>query len=60
MVGEDMGMYLAEKLEHYVANNRSRQTMETMLSAMGKMEYAINFYIGRHDLDAGLLDTLVG
>jgi len=55
-----MGLYLAEKLEHYAANNRSRQTMESMLSAMGKMEYAINFYIGRHDLDAELLDTSVG
>jgi len=57
MVAEDMGLYLAEKLDHYVANKRSRQTMETMLSAMGKMDYAINFYIGRHDLDAGFLDT---
>jgi hypothetical protein len=57
MVAEDMGLYLAEKLEHYVASKRSRQTMETVLSALGKMEYAINFYIGRHGLDGGLLDT---
>jgi len=57
LVAEDMGFYLAKRLEHYVANKRSRQTMETLLSALGKMEYAINFYISRHDLNAGLLDT---
>jgi hypothetical protein len=57
MVADDMGLYLAEKLEHYVAHKRSRQTMETVLSALGKMEYAINFYIKKHDFDARLLDT---
>lgn len=57
IVTEDMGLYLSEKLEHYVTSKRSRQTMETVLSALGKMEYAINFYIGRHGLDGGLLDT---
>ena len=31
--------------------------METVLSALGKMEYAINFYIKKHNLDARLLET---
>ena len=57
IVAEDMGLFLAKKLEHYVAHKRSRQTMETVLSALGKMEYAINFYIGRHGLEAGFLNT---
>jgi integrase len=49
-VTEDMVAYLTQKLEYYVANNRSRQTMETLLSALGKLEYAINFYIEHHGL----------
>ncbi len=57
MVAEDMGIYLTEKLEYYAVKKCSRQTMETVLSALGKMEYAINFYIEKHGLDDGLLDT---
>ena len=31
--------------------------METVLSALGKLEYAINFYVGRHGLDVAPLET---
>ena len=57
MVAEEMAAYLAEKLKYYVAQKRSRQTMETLLSALGKLEYAINLYIGCHGLDVALLET---
>ncbi|MHB1184197.1 MAG: hypothetical protein ACYC4A_05790 [Desulfobulbia bacterium] len=56
-VTEDMAVYLAEKLGHYVLKNRSRQTMETLLSAMGKFEYALNHYIECHGLEVDSLKT---
>jgi integrase len=52
-----MAVYLAERLAHYVEKKRSRQTMETILSALGKFEYALNHYIGEHGLAVPLLDT---
>ena len=55
-VTEDMAAYLTQKLDYYATSNRSRQTMETVLSALGKMGYAINFYIERHGLQMALLD----
>jgi hypothetical protein len=45
---DDMAKYLEERLAYYVEKKRSRQTMETILSAMGKLEYAINHYIEMH------------
>ena len=45
-----MAAYLAEKIAHYLERKRSRQTMETILSALGKFEYALNHYIGAHGL----------
>jgi len=55
-VTEDMAAYLNQRLEYYAASNRSRQTMETVLSALGKLGYAINYYIERHCLQVALLD----
>jgi hypothetical protein len=57
VVAEDMAGYLTEKLDYFVVNKRSRQTMETVLSALGKLEYAINFYVGRHNHNVALLET---
>ncbi|MBV5306476.1 MAG: hypothetical protein J0652_07285 [Desulfobulbaceae bacterium] len=57
VVAEDMATYLTEKLDYYVAAKRSRQTMETALSALGKLEYAINFYAVNHGLSVTPLDT---
>ena len=56
-VRDFMAVYLAERLDHYVERKRSRQTMETILSALGKFEYALNHYIGEHGLAVPLLDT---
>ena len=56
-VKEFMAEYLAERLAHYVERKRSRQTMETILSALGKFEYALNHYIEEHRLTVTLLDT---
>lgn len=53
----DMEEYLSEKFSYFLGKNRSRQTMETMLSAMGKLEYAINHYIKQHCLDILPLKT---
>ncbi len=44
----DMAAYLEERLAHYILMNCSRQTMETILSGLGKFEYAINHYIDMH------------
>ena len=54
---DDMAEYLEERLAHYVEKKRSRQTMETILSALGKFEYAINHYIEIHTLDIPRLET---
>jgi len=56
-VTEDMAAYLAEKLAHYVLRKRSRQTMETLLAAMGKLQYSINHYIEKHGLAVAVLET---
>jgi len=52
-----MADYLEERLAHYVERKRSRQTMETILSALGKFEYALNHYIEVHSVDVPHLDT---
>jgi predicted DNA-binding transcriptional regulator AlpA len=44
-------------LAHYVAKKRSRQTMETLLAALGKFEYAVNNYIELHGIEVPQLDT---
>ena len=51
--------YLEHKLAHYVQLKRSRQTMETVLSALGKFEYALNRYISLHVPDNRQLSTEV-
>lgn len=56
-VHDDMSVYLEERLAHYVEKKRSRQTMETILSALGKFEYAINHYIEIHALEIPRLNT---
>jgi len=56
-VYDDMAVYLEERLSHYVEKKRSRQTMETILAALGKFEYAINHYIEIHTLDIPRLET---
>ena len=56
-VHDDMVVYLEERLAHFVERKRSRQTMETILSALGKCEYAINHYIEIHALDILRLNT---
>ncbi|MGD9687976.1 MAG: hypothetical protein AB7U43_13495, partial [Desulfobacter sp.] len=54
---DDMAVYLEERLAHYVEKKRSRQTMETILSALGKFEYAVNYYIEVHALDIPRMNT---
>ena len=49
--------YLEERLSYYVARKRSRQTMETLLAALGKFEYAVNHYIEQHGLEVPPLET---
>jgi hypothetical protein len=56
-VQNDMAEFLEERLAYYVEKKRSRQTMETILSALGKFEYAINHYIEIHALDIPRLET---
>lgn len=56
-VQDDMAEYLEERLAHYACKKRSRQTMETILSAMGKFEYAVNHYIEIHVPNATHLKT---
>lgn len=56
-VRDNMAEYLEEKLSYYVEKKRSRQTMETILSALGKFEYAINHYIEIHTLNIPRLET---
>lgn len=56
-VRDAMAAYLDGKLHFYVEHRRSRQTMETLLSALGKFEYALNHYIRLHSLEAPLLQT---
>ncbi|MFA6413816.1 MAG: hypothetical protein WCW53_14085, partial [Syntrophales bacterium] len=56
-VRDDMVNYLEERLANYVENKRSRQTMETILSALGKFEYAVNHYVEIHMPEQSKLDT---
>jgi len=56
-VQDSMNAYLEKCLARYVEKKRSRQTMETILSALGKFEYAINHYIELHLSDVLRLDT---
>lgn len=56
-VCEDMTEYLQQVLASYVEKKRSRQTMETLLAALGKFEYALNQYVQQHRLDVPLLET---
>ncbi|MEI6306198.1 MAG: hypothetical protein WCP33_05200 [Deltaproteobacteria bacterium] len=44
----DISDYLEERLAVYVEKRRSRQTFETILSALGKFEYAFNNYMELH------------
>jgi integrase len=57
LVAKDMADYLSERLANYVKNKRSRQTMETILSALSKFEYATNHYIDIHLPTQPKLDT---
>jgi len=52
-----MNTYLQCKLDYYMSNRRSRQTMETVLSALGKLAYAVNNYIQLRKLALDLLDV---
>lgn len=56
-VRDDMTDYLEQKLSHYVERKCSRQTLETLLSAMGKFEYAVNHYIELHGIEVPPLET---
>jgi len=56
-VCDDMADYLGEMLAHFVERKRSRQTMETVLSALGKFEYALNHYLEEHGIEAPPLNT---
>lgn len=47
-VQDDMSDYLEERLACYLKNRRSRQSFETTLSALAKLQHAINHYIEMH------------
>lgn len=49
--------YLQEKLAYYSEKRRSLQTLETMLSALSKLEHALNQYITTHNIPAPFLET---
>lgn len=53
----NMAEYLNERLDLLVQRERSRQTMETTLSALGKFEYALNHYLTSHSLSIEPLKT---
>jgi integrase len=57
LVCTDMADYLGEMLARFVARRRSRQTMETVLSALGKFEYALNNYLEEHGIEVPPLKT---
>lgn len=56
-IHDDMAYYLNGRLDDYVKNRRSRQSFETTLSALGKLEFAINNYIEIHMPGHSKLDT---
>lgn len=57
LVCTDMADYLEAMLTRFVERKRSRQTMETVLSALGKFEYALNHYLEGHVIEAPPLNT---
>lgn len=52
-----MEKFLKEKLDYCVRKRQSRQTFETILSALGKLQYAVNTYIAKQFIEASPLDT---
>lgn len=56
-VKDCMRQYLEIRLAYYVRMKRSRQTMETTLSALGKFDYALNTYIKKYVPETPLLDS---
>ena len=56
-VTEGMRVYLETKLVQFTENQRSRQTFETALSGLGKLEYGINQFNFHHNLSNPRLDT---
>jgi len=56
-VRTDMADYLGAMLARFVERKRSRQTMETALSALGKFEYALNHYLEEHGIEVPPLKT---
>ena len=57
IVGEQMDLYLAGKLDYFVMKKRSRQTLETILSSLGKFIHALENYCKIHDIYIDLLDA---
>lgn len=57
IVSVQMEAYLQSKLDYYVSNRRSRQTIETVLSALGKLAYAINNYVKWRKIEVEPLDV---
>lgn len=56
-VSNAMAGYLEERLAFYIKKGRSRQTIETILAALGKLEYAVNYYIKKNGIEILPLDT---
>jgi hypothetical protein len=57
IIRNEMAVFLQEKLIYCVQHQQSRQTFETILSALGKLQHAINSYIALHSIEATPLDT---
>jgi hypothetical protein len=57
-MAEGMRQYLDLTLAQLACNRRSLQTLEKMLAAFSKLEYAVNRYLELHSLDIPRLDTL--
>jgi len=56
-IRDGMSEFLQNKLDHCVRLRQSRQTFETILSALGKLQHAINTYIDRHSIEVDPLDV---
>ncbi len=56
-VRTDMADYPGAMLDRFAERKRSRQTMETVLSALGKFEYALNHYLVEHGIETPSLNT---
>jgi len=52
-----MAGYLDEVLARYREGGRSRQTLETIMAALAKLEYAMNSYNNAHHFDTEKMDT---